>query len=97
MTRLELLSAGFVAAAMLATPAMAQQATQEPGAMGKEYPDANYLTGGYGVRATPGPYFYYRHRFSGPGVAIDMPYPAYVQSGPYIYVGPYRAAPGFYY
>ena len=51
----KLLYAGVAAVTLIATPALAQQATQEPGAMGFNYPNSNYLTGGYGVRATPGP------------------------------------------
>jgi hypothetical protein len=64
MTKLTILHAGFVAAAMLITPAMAQEATQEPGAMGQHYPEVDYLTGGYGSRGTPGPgyYFWRNHR-----------------------------------
>jgi len=69
MTRLKIVSAGLIAAAMLAGPAMAQEATQEPAAMGQHYPNSNYLTGGYGVRATPRPGYYYRRDFYGPGPA----------------------------
>jgi len=39
MTKLTL-AAGFVATAMLISPAVAQEATQEPGAMGYNYPTA---------------------------------------------------------
>jgi hypothetical protein len=65
MTKLTILTAGLLAA-MLATPAMAQEAIQEPGPMAQNYPDVDYLTGGYGVRATPPPRYYYRHRYYGP-------------------------------
>lgn len=44
------LSLGLIAAAMLATPAMAQQVA--PGAMGY-YTNSRYLTDGYGVRSAP--------------------------------------------
>ena len=54
MTKLNILHAGFVATAMLMTPAVAQEATQEPGAMGQHYPEVDYLTGGYGSRGLPG-------------------------------------------
>jgi hypothetical protein len=47
MTKLKLL--GAVAVLSLASPLMAQEATQEPGAIGYNYPNSNYLTGGYGV------------------------------------------------
>ena len=44
------LSLGLVAAAtLLATPAMAQQVNREPGKLRFNYPNSNYLTGGYGV------------------------------------------------
>ena len=57
-------------AVILATPVAAQEATQEPGAMAQHYPQVDYLTGGYGHRFTPGPrYYYYRHRYFGPGPA----------------------------
>jgi len=82
MTKLTL-AAGFVATAMLISPAMAQEATQEPGAMGYNYPDSNYLTGGYGHKFSPRPGFYYRHQPYGPGAMIDAPV-----VGTYGYYGP---------
>ena len=69
MTKSKIVCAGLIAAAMLAGTAMAQEATQEPAAMGQQYPNSNYLTGGYGVRATPRPGYYYRRDFYGPGPA----------------------------
>jgi hypothetical protein len=58
------LSLGLVAATMLmATPVVAQEVNQEPGAMGFYHPNSRYLTGGYGVRATPGPGYYYGNRY----------------------------------
>ena len=63
MTNCKKLSLGLVAGTMmLATPAMAQVVYQEPGVMGY-YPNSAYATGGYGVRAAPGPGYYYRNRF----------------------------------
>jgi hypothetical protein len=56
---MKLLSAGLLSAAMLATPAMAQEATQEPGAMGYNYPNSAYLRGGYGHSFKPRPADYY--------------------------------------
>jgi hypothetical protein len=56
MMSLKNLSLGLVAATILATPAMAQQV--EPGAMGFYYPSPRYVTGGYVVRAAPGPGYY---------------------------------------
>lgn len=49
MTKLALLGAAAVVATALATPAMSQEATQEPGMIGFTYPNSNYLRGGYGV------------------------------------------------
>ncbi len=59
MTSMKLLSAGALAVAMLATPAMAQEATQEPGVMGYNYPNSAYLRGGYGHSFKPRPADYY--------------------------------------
>jgi hypothetical protein len=50
MTRLTLLGAAVVLSSVLASPLMAQEAIQEPGATGFNYPNSNYLTGGYGTR-----------------------------------------------
>ncbi len=50
MTKLKLLGAAAVLSTALATPVLAQEATQEPGMIGFNYPNSNYLTGGYGVR-----------------------------------------------
>ena len=50
MTKLTLLGAAAIVATALATPAMSQEATQEPGMIGFNYPNSNYLRGGYGVR-----------------------------------------------
>jgi len=57
------LSLGLVAATLLATPVMAQEVNQEPGALGFYHPNSAYLTGGYGVSASPGPGYYYGTRF----------------------------------
>jgi hypothetical protein len=61
MTKRKVLSIGLFAATMLVTPVMAQEVNQEPGVMGFNYPNSRYITGGYGVRATPGPGYYYRN------------------------------------
>jgi hypothetical protein len=50
MTKLTLLGAVAVLSTALATPLMAQEAIQEPGALGFNYPNSHYLTGGYGTR-----------------------------------------------
>jgi len=87
MTKLNILHAGFIAAAMLITPAMAQEATQEPGAMGQHYPNSDYLTGGYGARATPRPGYYFRRDHYGYGYGYGYRY------GPPVY-GPAGLAAG---
>jgi hypothetical protein len=56
------LSLGLVAATILVTPAMAQGSQQELGAPGVHHQNARYLTGGYGVRATPRPGYYHGNR-----------------------------------
>jgi hypothetical protein len=72
MTKRALLGAAAAVSVVLAMPAMAQEATQEPGMIGFNYPNSRYLTGGYGVR-TPyntGRYPrmpYYRHVHYVPG------------------------------
>ena len=66
MRKLTLLGAATIVAAALASPAMAQEATQEPGMIGFNYPNSNYLRGGYGVR-TPSRYDHsYYHGGYGP-------------------------------
>jgi hypothetical protein len=49
MKTLALLGAAAVLSTVLATPLMAQEATQEPGMIGFNYPNSHYMTGGYGV------------------------------------------------
>ena len=70
MTKLTLLGAAAILAFGFATPAMSQEATQEPGMIGFSYPNSNYLRGGYGVR-TPSRYdysYYGPHVYYGPRV-----------------------------
>ena len=84
MTKMKLLSAGLLSVAMLATPVMAQEATQEPGVMGFNYPNTAYLKGGYGHRFTPRPGDYYSGRaYRTP--ALTAPYGYY--GGPSYYGG----------
>jgi hypothetical protein len=62
-------AAAILATAALVTPAMSQEATQEPGMIGFNYPNSNYLRGGYGVRL-PSRYdrsYYGPHVYYGPG------------------------------
>jgi hypothetical protein len=53
MRKLILLGAAAILSTALVTPLMAQEATQEPGMIGFNYPNSRYLTGGYGVRLPP--------------------------------------------
>jgi hypothetical protein len=53
MKKLILSGAATILSIALATPLMAQEATQEPGMIGFNYPNSRYLTGGYGVRLPP--------------------------------------------
>ena len=82
MMKLKLIAAAAVLSAACAAPVMAQEATQEPGMIGFNYPNSHYMTGGYGVH-TP----YNTGRY--PRLRGDF---AYV--GP-AYVGPRYYAPGY--
>src|SRR5260370_5090526 len=52
MKKLKVLGAAAILSSAFAIPAGAQEAIQEPGALGQAHPFADYLTGGYGVRGT---------------------------------------------
>jgi hypothetical protein len=78
MIKMTILSAGVAAVAMLATPVMAQEATQEPGVTGFYYPDSHYLTGGYGAHFSPRPgYFFRPHAMGEQGALPGRPYGYY--------------------
>jgi hypothetical protein len=83
MTKMKLVAAGLLSVTLLATPAMAQEATQEPGVMGFNYPNTAYLKGGYGHRFTPRPRDYYAGRtYREPGLpTASYGYGSY--DGPY--------------
>lgn len=53
MMRLKWLGAAAALATVIATPVMAQEATQEPGMIGFNYPNSRYVTGGWGVHTPP--------------------------------------------
>ena len=74
MMKLTMLGAAAILATALATPAMSQEATQEPGMIGFNYPNSNYLRGGYGVRLPS------RHDYSYYGPRVHY--------GPRVYYGP---------
>jgi hypothetical protein len=100
MTKTRLLSAAAFAVAMLATPAIAQEATQEPGVMGYNYPNSAYLRGGYGHSFKPRPsdyYYGYAGRWPSLRTAPEGYYggPAYY-GGPSYYGGPYAYYGGRY-
>ena len=91
-----LLSAGLLSVAMVATPAMAQEATQEPGVMGYNYPNTEYLRGGYGHRLSPRPRdYYYGYAGRQPGLAIAPPALVVTPYG-YGYGYGYRNSYGYY-
>jgi len=79
MTKLKLLGA-LVLSTALATPVLAQEATQEPGMIGYNYPNSHYMTGGYGVRTPYNTGRYPRMPYGG-YVAYDVA-PAGVTVGP---------------
>ncbi|HEY7845345.1 MAG TPA: hypothetical protein VID30_16900 [Bradyrhizobium sp.] len=92
MMKLKLLGAAAVLSTVLATPLMAQEATQEPGMIGFNYPNSNYLTGGYGVRTPYNTGRYPRMPYGGyvavepapVGVAVGVgPVGVVVGGGPY--------------
>ena len=85
MIKTMMLSAGLAAAAMLATPVMAQEATQEPGVTGFYYPDSHYLTGGYGAHFSPRPGYFFRPHAMGEQGALPAGPPAFAYYGPYEY------------
>ena len=80
MTKLKLLGAAAILATAFATPAMSQEATQEPGMIGFNYPNSNYLRGGYGVRTPSRHDHSYYHGGYGPR-AYYAPGPAGVAAG----------------
>ena len=95
MTKVKLLSAGLLSVAMLATPAMAQEATQEPGVMGYNYPNSAYLRGGYGHSFKPRPFDYY-HGYAGRAPSLwTAPEGGYYR-GPSYYGGPYGGPYAYY-
>jgi hypothetical protein len=71
-----------------ATPLMAQPATQEPGAIGYNYPNSNYLLGGYGVSTPYNTGRYPRMPVGGYVVYGDAPVAAYPPAVGYYGVGP---------
>jgi hypothetical protein len=94
MTKLKLLGAAAVLSTALTTPVLAQEATQEPGAIGFNYPNSNYLTGGYGVRTPYNTGRYPRMPYGG-YVAYDVA-PAGITVGPAPVVVPAPVAPAPY-
>jgi len=80
LSTLKLLGAAAVLSTALASPVLAQEATQEPGMIGFNYPNSNYLTGGYGVRLPYNTGRYPRMPYGG-YVAYDVA-PAGVVVGP---------------
>jgi len=89
-----LLFAGLLSVAILAAPATAQEATQEPGVMGYNYPNTAYLRGGYGHRFSPRPQdYYYGYADRRPGLWVAPPAPVVT---PYGYGFGYGNSYGYY-
>jgi hypothetical protein len=95
MRKLKWLGAAAVLSAVLASPVLAQEATQEPGMIGFNYPNSDYMTGGYGVRLPHNTGRYPRMPYGG-YVAYDygVPSPGVVVGPPPVVVAP--VAPGPY-
>jgi hypothetical protein len=71
MTKLKLLGAAAMLSSALGASAAAQEATQEPGALGQAHPFADYLTGGYGVHGTSrGQYGSYDGDYGYPAIGV---------------------------
>ena len=109
MTKLTLLGAAAILATALATPAMSQEATQEPGMIGFNYPNSDYLRGGYGVRLPSrydhsyyGPRGYYGPRvYYGPGpvglpAGVAVGTAAAIAGAPYVDSYAYYDGPGYW-
>src|SRR5258708_22263685 len=95
MTGLKLLSAAAILSAAVATPAMAQEATQEPAALGQAHPYVDYLTGGYGVRGTSrGQYGSYDGDYGPADVAIGIAPGSVALTAPDAYAYYSGCAPG---
>ena len=99
MTKLTLLGAAAILATALATPSMAQEATQEPGMIGFNYPNSDYLRGGYGVRTPRHDYSYYGYErpraYYGPG-PVGFAAGVAVGTAAAIAGAPYRDSYGYY-
>ena len=67
-----ILGAAPILSAALASPLAAEEATQEPGTIGFNYPNSNYLTGGYGVHLHYNTGRYPR-AYYGPPVYVGVP------------------------
>ena len=101
MSKLQLLGAVAVLSTAFATPLMAQPATQEPGVIGYNYPNSNYLLGGYGVTTPYNTGRYPRMPIGGYVVYGDGPVAVYPPAvgygvGPGIAVGPVYGPYGAY-
>ena len=109
MMKLTMLGAAAILATALATPAMSQEATQEPGMIGFNYPNSNYLRGGYGVRLPSrydhsyyGPRGYYGPRvYYGPGpvglpAGVAVGTAAAIAGAPYVDSYAYYDGPGYW-
>jgi hypothetical protein len=91
------LAAGMLSIAALATPAMAQVATREPGVTRYHHPRAAYVRGAYGARLTPAASYYYGGQNYPPGPPVGAFATAPWTGGSYAAYGPgFTPAPGYY-
>ena len=93
MTKLKLLGAAAILSSVIAMPVMAQEATQEPGMIGYNYPNSHYLRGGYGTRLPDmaerqGYVRYYGPRVYGGYAVAPVAVPPVGAYGAYGYYGP---------
>jgi hypothetical protein len=80
LAKLKVLGAAAILLTALAAPVLAQEATQEPGSIGFNYPNSDYLTGGYGNRLPYNTGHYPRMPYGG--------YVAYDVAPPGVMIGP---------
>ncbi len=95
MSKLTLFGAVAVLSTAFATPLMAQAATQEPGVIGYNYPNSNYMLGGYGVSTPYNTGRYPRMPVGGYVVYGDAPVGPYYPPAVGFGVGPVGVGPAY--
>jgi hypothetical protein len=77
MRNLKILSAAAILSTATAAPLMAQEATQEPGMIGFNYPNTDYTNGGFGARTPSYGYRWYGQAYAGPRIYYRAPIAVY--------------------